>query len=382
MKNYISKLVVIVAIGLFSTACDDATSTQTKSTTAPGFSIDLTIANTSMDSAYLYTLAADGWNLTDSTALSSGTFHFEGNVNNAEYVAVGKKDRSFSVSFFLDNNNVTIKSNFEKPGEDTISGAETHDEYLALQDSMSVFDNQLQRIIDEYNAQEANGDTAVLNQIETEYDTYSGLKDKWQMDWVKANPESVIAQFYILNDLGYKLSISELIELYDNIAPEVGNNGIYDMLSKRVTVLKNSNVGKLAPNFAMADTTGEMITLSSHHGTYLLIDFWASWCGPCRMDNPQMVEIYNKYHPMGYNVFGVSLDSKKDRWMSAIEEDELFWTHVSDLKGWGNEAAQLYGVNSIPHTVLVDPEGIIVARGLRADELEAKLAEIFTEKIQ
>ncbi|MFQ5445757.1 MAG: TlpA family protein disulfide reductase, partial [Saprospiraceae bacterium] len=111
----------------------------------------------------------------------------------------------------------------------------------------------------------------------------------------------------------------------------------------------------------------------------LLIDFWASWCGPCRRENPHVVEAYHKYHDKGFDVLGVSLDKTKARWVAAIEKDGLIWHHVSDLKGWQNAAARLYGVRSIPHTVLLDKEGKIIARGLRGTALTAKLEDIFGE---
>ena len=141
-----------------------------------------------------------------------------------------------------------------------------------------------------------------------------------------------------------------------------------------------SNVpGGVAPDFTMNTPEGVPMKLSDHKGKVLLVDFWASWCGPCRRENPNVVAAYKKYHDKGFDVLGVSLDRTKDRWLQAIEKDGLIWHHVSDLKGWKNEAAALYGVRSIPATVLLDKEGKIIARNLRGPQLDAKLAEIFGE---
>ncbi len=135
--------------------------------------------------------------------------------------------------------------------------------------------------------------------------------------------------------------------------------------------------GGEAPNFTQNDPEGHPVSLTDFRGKVVLVDFWASWCGPCRKENPNVVKLYAKYKDQGFEVLGVSLDSKQDRWLDAIEKDGLTWTHVSDLKGWQNEVAGLYSVTSIPHTVLLDKEGKILGRNLRGAALEEKLAEVF-----
>jgi len=368
-----------IALASFSfTGCNNTPKEDAK----PGYTIDYTVTNTSMDTAFLYVLAEDGWNAIDSVALADGKFHFEGSFEGGEYVAVGNKDRSSSVRLLAGNDPIVIISDFEQPENDSITGSKLQDEYVAIQDSMSIFDNQLQRIIEDYNTAQQAGDTLILSRLEEEYNSYDKLKDVWMKGWVKNNPQSIVAEFLIVNPLMYTASTEELDEMFTNLSPEITKNNLYKMIEKKVITLRNSAVGQMAPEITMVDTNGVEQTLSSHFGTYLLIDFWASWCGPCRADNPQMVEIYHKYHDMGYNVFGVSLDNKEDRWKQAINDDKLVWSHVSDLKGWKSAGAASYGVSSIPHTVLVDPNGIIVARGLRGDELEAKLAEVFASEVQ
>lgn len=148
-------------------------------------------------------------------------------------------------------------------------------------------------------------------------------------------------------------------------------------MQQEVAQLKSFMAGGAAPDFAQPDTSGVELKLSSLRGKVLLVDFWASWCGPCRRDNPHVVQLYNKYKDKGFDILGVSLDSNRDKWLDAIEKDGLIWHHVSDLRGWSNAVAQQYGVNSIPHTMLLDRDGKIIARGLRGPALEQKLAEIF-----
>lgn len=143
---------------------------------------------------------------------------------------------------------------------------------------------------------------------------------------------------------------------------------------------KRSAIGSIAPELGFESPEGKVITLESLRGNYVLIDFWASWCRPCRMENPNVVRLYNEYHDKGFTVYSVSLDNSKDRWEAAIQQDGLIWpNHVSDLKQWQSEAVKIYNFKGIPFTVLIDPEGKIIAKNLRGPSLENKLKEIFGE---
>lgn len=150
-------------------------------------------------------------------------------------------------------------------------------------------------------------------------------------------------------------------------------------LSSQLEGAKSFMKGATAPDFTMNTPEDEPLSLSNLRGKVVLVDFWASWCGPCRKENPNVVRLYNKYKDQGFEVLGVSLDRQKKRWLQAIEKDGLGWKHVSDLKGWSNQAAQLYSVRSIPHTVLLDREGRIIARNLRGNMLHQELKKIFGE---
>ena len=165
-------------------------------------------------------------------------------------------------------------------------------------------------------------------------------------------------------------------EAYSKEFP-LDNPQLIGQLNKQVGRMRATTIGAEAPEIEMETPQGETMKLSDLRGKYVLIDFWASWCGPCRKENPNVKKVYAKYKDQGFEILGVSLDRDKNRWVKAIEADGLPWPHVSDLRQWKNEAAQTYGVSSIPYTVLVDPEGKIVATKLRGPGLEAKLAEVF-----
>lgn len=181
---------------------------------------------------------------------------------------------------------------------------------------------------------------------------------------------------------GFQAAKSPLMADYAKLYVDKYKNTEPEALAQIKQMLKMSSsniIGGEAPDFTMNNVDDQPVKLSDFRGKVMLVDFWASWCGPCRRENPNVLKAYSKYHDKGFDVLGVSLDKTKESWLGAIEKDGLVWNHVSDLKGWQNEAAQLYGVSSIPHTVLVDREGKIIARNLRGEALDAKLAEIFGE---
>lgn len=163
--------------------------------------------------------------------------------------------------------------------------------------------------------------------------------------------------------------------LYKNLLSQ--NAPSANLLKQKINEVGAFMPGGTPPDFTQLSPEGEAISLSQLRGKYLLLDFWASWCGPCRRENPNVVRLYQIYKAKGFEILGISLDNDRGRWLNAIEKDQLTWQHVSDLKGWSNDVAQLYGVTSIPKTILLDPEGKIVALNLRGEALENALKEIF-----
>jgi peroxiredoxin len=195
-------------------------------------------------------------------------------------------------------------------------------------------------------------------------------------EYAVANRNSVVAAYYGLLYLNEPGKAENVQMLYDTLTPAVKKSYFGGKLESIVSSATKTAVGQMAPEFSQADTSGNPISLSSLRGKYVLIDFWASWCGPCRQENPNIVKAYAAYKDKGFDILGVSLDQQKSDWLKAIETDKLYWNQVSDLKYWENDVAKLYGIQSIPASFLLDKEGRIIAKNLRGAELEAKLAEL------
>jgi thiol-disulfide isomerase/thioredoxin len=207
---------------------------------------------------------------------------------------------------------------------------------------------------------------------------------KFAMNFIEKNSKS-LAVFIALNDVKELKKAIQIAE--KGIGESYNNSNYHNSLKsalKQITqtnkAKKNSKtpIGAIAPELNMVNPEGKIITLESLRGKYVLIDFWASWCGPCRRENPTVVRLYNKYKDKGFDVYSVSLDKNKSKWKSAIVKDGLVWeNHVSDLKGWGSAATGLYGFRGIPYTVLIDKEGKVIATRLRGAALERKLEQLF-----
>lgn len=268
-------------------------------------------------------------------------------------ISVGKKPPYLVL--FLDNSNVKIKLNAGKPlDEAEVSGSTVHEEYVRY--------NRMAKGYDKVFTGETKVDSATAMHICAEMAGFANQNPKAYISLL-----AIYRQYQILNDV-------DVLETgYKKLDPAIQQSPMGGYIAQQIAEGNRFRIGRPVADFSQADTSGKMISLSSFKGKYVLVDFWASWCGPCRQENPNVVAAFNRYKNKNFTVFGVSLDKTKDPWIQAILTDNLTWTHVSDLKGWGNEVAKQFGITSIPQNLLIDPNGNLVGKNLRGAALEAKL---------
>jgi peroxiredoxin len=363
--------ILLLAGGLLSTCCFS----QEKSKNP--YEIKGTIKGLNNDSliVFIRQYEKNGVNKTD-TIITTGkndAFSIKGNtdvVHDAAVMIGGFKARK-SFTVFIEQGVTVVNGHRDSLDYVTITGTKSNEEYTAYKKIEDGIYKQIRLL--QSKLKQAGDNKAEATRLSNKMSAWRDSIRVGRINYISSNPGSPSSAIYlyVLQD---NLSAEQLEKLYTDLSPAVKGISFVRMIPEKIRAKKRAAVGMPAPEFAAMDITGKKFNLSDYRGKYVLLEFWASWCVPCRAENPDLLKAYKKYQDKGFVVVGISLDDKKDKWEKAIEEDQLPWIHTSDLNAFENKLAKLYGVQPIPDNFLIDPQGKIIARQLRGKEVEERLA--------
>ncbi|WP_367868279.1 redoxin domain-containing protein [Pedobacter sp. WC2423] len=321
----------------------------------------------------------------DSAQVVNGKFVFKGSVKSPDFYSLTTKGLKYPIQFILENSAITVTKPADSLASAEIKGSSAQEVYQSFYKGpwkeITAIAGGIYNRLDKAEKAAKTAGTKVDSLTRAGFDKEFAVLDKKNQIAVKAyisqHSSSAGAAAIIYDRFISYPNFPVARELFAGLTEEARQSAIGELITKALATDAKTAKGKAAPAISMTNKDGKIVHLSDFKGKYVLIDFWASWCGPCRKENPNVVAAYKKYHDKGFEILGISLDSKKEAWLKAIEADGLIWTHVSELKGWQNSAAKEYGVRAVPASFLIDPNGNVVGKDLRGEELNQTLAQLF-----
>ncbi len=321
----------------------------------------------------------------DTGVVNKGTFELKGTVEGMELAFIRVEEQEFNLPIILENGEIKAIINKDSIEKSSITGTKNNDIFQKFNDDTKVISDKVTKFQKDNSQKmmiaQRSKDTVTINALRKQYIAYQEEMNVFSKKFIKENPDAYLSVLLLENFLMRKyLETSEITTLYDKLADDVKKTKSGERIKTSLDAIKTVVIGKPAPLFSGPSPDGKTVSLKEVMGKVTIIDFWASWCAPCRAENPNVVALYNEFHSKGLNIIGVSLDKDAAKWKEAIAKDGLVWSHVSNLKFWEDPIAKQYNIQSIPATYILDAKGVIVAKDLRGDELKAKVQELLGAK--
>lgn len=321
----------------------------------------------------------------DTGVIENGKFELKGSTDNIDLGFIRIENEKINLPIILEEGKIKINIVKDSLQKSTIEGTFNNDKFQKFNNESVAILEKVKKFEKENNPkmQKAltENDTVTVNKIKKEYKNFQNDMNDYSKAFIKNNPDAFISVLLLENFLMREyIPATEIKSFYDKLDKKLVNTKSAQNIKKTLDLMLAVVVGKPAPKFSAKSPEGKLISLDESLGKVTIVDFWASWCAPCRKENPNVVALYNEYHSKGLNIIGVSLDQDAKKWKDAIAKDNLSWIHVSNLKYWDEPIGKQYGISSIPATFILDAKGNIVAKDLRGDALRAKVKELLDAK--
>lgn len=321
----------------------------------------------------------------DTGVIENGKFELKGSTDNIDLGFIRIENEKINLPIILEEGKIKINIVKDSLQKSTIEGTFNNDKFQKFNNESVAILEKVKKFEKENNPkmQKAltENDTVAVNKIKKEYKNFQNDMNDYSKTFIKNNPDAFISVLLLENFLMREyIPATEIKSFYDKLDKKLVKTKSAQNIKKTLDLMLAVVIGKPAPKFSAKSPEGKLISLDESLGKVTIVDFWASWCAPCRKENPNVVALYNEYHSKGLNIIGVSLDQDAKKWKDAIAKDNLSWIHVSNLKYWDEPIGKQYGISSIPATFILDAKGNIVAKDLRGDALRAKVKELLDAK--
>tara|TARA_B100000768_G_scaffold144615_1_gene137203 strand:+ start:317 stop:1441 length:1125 start_codon:yes stop_codon:yes gene_type:complete len=317
----------------------------------------------------------------DSTTIVNGSFELKGTLDQIDINFIFLEGVNGNIPVILEEGSIEMEIFKDSLASSITAGTPSNNNLAQYRVSTQGFAKDMRTLVQEINEANTLGDNILAEDLTAKYKAVEANLNAYEKDFMSSNPQSYVATLILERLVTTKaMRSSEAKLIFNGFDPKIKSSVSGKKVEAIINVPTNPTaIGEVAPVFEGPTPTGELVSLASLKGKVTIIDFWASWCRPCRIENPNLVRLYNRMHDKGLEIVGVSLDKNQSSWARAIEDDGLSWNHVSNLKYWQDPIALLYGVRSIPAAFVLNKDGVIVAKNLRGAQLDAKIEELLNE---
>ena len=316
----------------------------------------------------------------DSTIVRDGKFNFSLDVTEIDVNFITIKGKDTNIPFVLESGRISINIYKDSLDATQVKGSRSNDDLNLYRNKTKSVVNFLNEIVSEIQIANSLGDNLLVEDLQNQYRLKQTELLNFEIELAKNMRESYLSVLILEKLINEKtIDINSAKEITAAYNPEILNSRVGKILVEKINApIEPTSLGEIAPNFEGPSPSGEVLNLSDLKGKVTIIEFWASWCRPCRVENPNLVRLYKEMHPKGLEIVGVSLDRNRSSWLRAIDDDGLIWNHVSNLKFWQDPIAKLYNIRAIPASFIIDKEGRIIEKNLRGAQLAAKISEILS----